>query len=269
MRGVAHAPQLIAVLVRLEGCNVSVSGSDLPRPDGGATDHRVTTVIVPGLGLRAPAYEHTLRHVLGPSHVVPLPSLGLPAAPGSDLSAEAQAVRLLGVLAARGATRVVLVGHSASCPVVVEAARRDPGLVKALVLIGPTIDPRSRTWPRMIQRWVRTAFWERPRYAPLLARLYAGTGVRSMIRGMDAVRHHELGPALARTSVPALIVRGRHDRIAPADWLQDLRETSHVEIETLSGGAHMIVLTHGAELAGHLNAAGDGVALTRAPVDTR
>ena len=37
---------------------------------------------------------------------------------------------------------VVLVGHSASCQIVAEAARRRPDRVAGLVLVGPTTDPR-------------------------------------------------------------------------------------------------------------------------------
>jgi pimeloyl-ACP methyl ester carboxylesterase len=53
--------------------------------------------------------------------------------------------------------RAVLLGHSASCQIVVQAAVRDPHRVTALVLVGPTTDPRARSWLGLAGRWLRTA----------------------------------------------------------------------------------------------------------------
>jgi pimeloyl-ACP methyl ester carboxylesterase len=49
---------------------------------------------------------------------------------------------------------------------------------------------------------------------------------------------------LRDVQVPALVVRGRHDRICPADWARSLAPA-----ETLGAGAHMVPLTHGDQLA--------------------
>ncbi len=56
--------------------------------------------------------------------------------------------------------------------------------------------------------------------------------------------------ALAAVTCPVLLVRGRHDRIAPADWLQTLAATAdRGQAQSLPAGGHMIPLTHPMPLA--------------------
>jgi pimeloyl-ACP methyl ester carboxylesterase len=147
----------------------------------------------------------------------------------------------------------VLVGHSASCPIVVEAAVRAPDRVAALVLVGPTTDPRAATWPGLVRRWLRTAVHERPGQVPLLVRAYARTGLGSMERGMDAARRHRLDHVLAAVRCPVLVVRGPHDALCPADWAATLAAaTPRGRVETLPAGAHMVPITHADALAARI-----------------
>ncbi len=166
-----------------------------------------------------------------------LPSMGLGALRGSDLTVGAHADRVAALLPTRPA---VLVGHSAGCPVVVEVARRVP--VAGLVLVGPVTDPRAATWPRMVAQWVRTARHERPWEAPALVPQYTRTGTVSMLRGMDALRRYRTDRALAGLDVPVEVVRGEHDRIAPQDWCEQL--VGPARVTTVPGAAHMVPLTH-------------------------
>ena len=144
-------------------------------------------VLVPGLGLDARSWRAVRSLLAEPSAVLTLPTLGLPAGSGAGLSVEDQAARLQGLLPDRGG--LVLVGHSAGCSVVVEAARRTDR-VRGLVLVGPTTDPAAATWPRIARQWLRAASRERLWEVGVLAPQYSATGVRSMLRGMDEMRHY-------------------------------------------------------------------------------
>src|SRR5213080_1341251 len=94
-------------------------------------------VLVPGLGLDARSSAR-LRALL-PADVVPLPGMGLRApVPSVDELAAQLRARL-------AAGPVLLVGHSQSCQVVAAVAGDDDRVVGA-VLLGPTTDPRLRTW---------------------------------------------------------------------------------------------------------------------------
>jgi len=160
-----------------------------------------------------------------------------------DLRVERQAERLLRELAGRGADAVVLVAHSASCPVAVEAAGCSP-IVVGLVLIGPVTDPRALTWPRMLGQWLRTAphecLWE----VPVLMPQYRHTGAATMLRGMDAMRWYRTDQALARLDIPVVVLRGARDRIASQDWSARLSAIAHGRLQVVDGAAHMVPLTH-------------------------
>ncbi|MDT0212461.1 Imm63 family immunity protein [Rothia sp. ARF10] len=212
-----------------------------------------TLLAVPGLGLGPEAWEPTLTRlratpaVADGVEVLTLPGYGRPASAGADLSPEALA-RL--VLAHRGGS-VVLLGHSASCQLAVNAAAMAPERIAGLVLVGPTTDPRAASWRGLVARWLRTAVHETPRQVPSLVRQYSRTTLPVMTRAMDAARRDDPTGPLARAAVPTLVVRGHHDAISPQDWTTQLAGLGAPgsRAVTLPTGAHMVPLTHGPLLA--------------------
>lgn len=218
---------------------------------------------VPGLGLDDDAWRPTLM-ALGrlPAEdprdlVAALPGYGLRPRDEDDLRPSALGARLAETRLVDRSVPTVLLGHSASCQVVAHAARLRPELVSGLVLVGPTTDPRATTWPRITERWVRTALWERPRQVPVLARTYTRTGLRWMVRAMDVARREDLQGCLRQLQCPVLVARGRHDRICPEDWAEELVRAAPdgSRSVTLARGAHMVPLTHGELLADAVRAA--------------
>jgi pimeloyl-ACP methyl ester carboxylesterase len=209
-------------------------------------------VLVPGLGLGPESYAPTVEHLDLPYEVVTLPGYGEPVQDGDDLHTEALAQRLLPHLTEPS----VLVGHSASCQIVVAAALAQPQLVKGVVLLGPTGDVEASDWPTLAERWVRSAVWESPRLVPLLAPQYARTGLVSMAQAMEVARRYDLAAAIRRLERPAVIVRCEHDSLCPPSWAQRLADLAgadvggdtHTDVWTVPDGAHMPVLTHGAEV---------------------
>ncbi len=213
---------------------------------------RPTLVCVPGLGLEAAEWRTTSdalrrRGIVDEVAVRPLPGYGQRPRRGEDLRPSALGARLAAGL--RGPA--VLVGHSASCQVVGRAAALAPDQVAGLVLVGPTTDPRARTWPRLVARWLRTAARERPGQVPFLARSYPHVGLVGMRRAMEAARHQDIRVDLGAVRCPVLVVRGRHDRICPERWSRDLVAVAPPgsRAVTLPRGAHMVPLTHGEVLA--------------------
>jgi pimeloyl-ACP methyl ester carboxylesterase len=217
-----------------------ISTSHQAAPDHPKTAHPLVA-FVPGLGLDADEWQAVRAGLTGASVVVLLPSLGQPAPRPADLRTEAHASRLLESLPT--GTPTILVGHSASCPVVVNAAARSDDVV-GLVLVGPVTDPAAQSWPRMLRQWGRTAAHERPSEAASLARQYRRTGPMSMLRGMNAVRGFRTDLALESLTLPVEIVRGRKDRIATQDWCSELKRAANGRLTTVEGAAHMVPLTH-------------------------
>ena len=220
-----------------EGAMPSAAGDDpgIPRSESPAI------VFVPGLGLDSRSWHLVRQELSGLSAVMLLPSMGQPAPRGTDLTVHRQAERLLQSMPKGEPT--ILVGHSASCPVVVEAATRTTDVV-GLALVGPVTDPAAQTWPRMLSQWWRTASHESPSEAGALVRQYRRTGILSMLRGMDALRHFRTDLALSRLDIPVEVVRGEKDRIASHEWSSVLRQVSNGRLTTIQGAAHMAPLTH-------------------------
>lgn len=200
---------------------------------------------IPGLGLGPEAWRPTLDHLGGT--VRTLPGFGKPAPKTEDLSPAAVATRVVAELEADDDRRVVLLGHSASCQVAAWVAAAAPDRVAALVLVGPTTDPRAATWRRLVARWLATAVHETPRQVPSLVRQYSRTTLPVMVRAMEAARHDDISEPLARAGVPTLVVRGRHDAICPADWAERVAAVGGEgsRAVTLPAGGHMVPLTHG------------------------
>lgn len=217
---------------------------------------RALVVLVPGLGLDARAWTLVRHRVTGPSLVVPLPSMGCPAGRETDLDVEAQSRRLMAALPVE--RQVILVGHSASCPVVVDTATRTSA-VAGLVLIGPVTDPAARTWPLMFARWLRTAGHEPLWELPVLAPQYRSTGLSSMVRGMNHTRRYRTDVALSTLPVPTVVIRGGHDSIAPAPWCDRLALAPLTEVVSVPEAAHMVPLTHPKVIAASVERLRSGV----------
>ncbi len=198
-------------------------------------------VLVPGLGLDARSWTAVRARLRGPSLVIRLPSLGHRARSGTDLHVGQLSRRLLAALPP--AVEVVLVGHSASCPVVVDAALYSPAVV-GLVLLGPVTDPRARSWPRLLTQWVGTAVHEHVWEVPILAPQYRSTGATSMARGMTRIRRYRTDVGLSKLSVPSVIIRGQRDQIASKQWSTQLARSPLVQLVSVPRAAHMLPLTH-------------------------
>jgi pimeloyl-ACP methyl ester carboxylesterase len=205
----------------------------------------IPVVLVPGLGLGPKSYAPTVEHLTTPYEIVTLPGYGEPAELGADLRPQALGTAITDKLRDRS----VLVGHSASCQIVVEAAAAHPELVHALVLVAPTGDVRASSWLDLAARWLGSAVPESPRLIPAVVPQYARTTFSTIARAADAARHHDLARAITRVKVPIVLVRCRHDHLSPAEWMDKLAELTHGEARTLPTGSHMPVLTNGPEVA--------------------
>lgn len=207
----------------------------------GETQSDPLVVFAPGLGLDEDEWGLVRAALSGPSMVLLLPSMGQPVPRRGDLRAQAQATRLLGALPT--GVPVVLVAHSASCPVVVDVATRSRDVV-GLVLVGPVTDPAAASWPAMLVQWARTAVHEHLSEGVTLARQWWRTGPVSMLKGMNAVRHFRTDLALESVTARVEIVRGDKDRIATQRWSTRLSQVSNGHLSTVEGAAHMVPLTH-------------------------
>lgn len=211
-------------------------------------------VAVPGLGLDPVSWQATLEAIgavdpdFGDAQVVLLPGLGEPVGEGPVSPAELAHELLRRCPVAP----LVLLGHSASCQVVAHAARLASERVRALVLVGPSTDPRGRSWPRLAARLLAVLPRESLWIVPSQVRQYLSTGLANMVQLMDVARRDRLDITLAGVRCPVLVVRGPSDRIVPEVWTDALARQAVaggdgppqlIRVTTLSRGAHMVTRT--------------------------
>ncbi len=192
-------------------------------------------VLVPGLGLDARSSTRLRRRV--PADVVLLPGMGR-SSPVPSLDELAARLR-----ARLGPGPVVLAGHSQGCQVVAAAAV-DPR-VAAVVLLGPSTDPRLRAPSRLAGWWLRTALGEPLWQVPLILVQWLTTGPRAMHALWRVASPDRIDTRLRAVGVPVTVVRGSRDRLCRADWAAAVAAAApDGRVVELPGAAHMTVQTH-------------------------
>ncbi len=204
----------------------------------------VRVVAAPGLGLDERSWSGVLDRLRPavPATVLRLPGMGRRApVPTVDALAEDVRSRL-------GDGPVVLVGHSQSCQVVAAVAERDPR-VAAVVLLGPTTDPRLRRAGGLVTAWLRTAVREPVRQMPRIVAQWLHTGPWAMRALWRRAAPDRIELRLLRVAVPVVVVRGSRDALCSAEWAAALAAAApRGRLVELPGAAHMTVQTHPAEV---------------------
>ena len=198
-------------------------------------------VLVPGLGLDERSSAR-LRRRIGATVTI-LPGMGRrrPVGTLDQLAAELQA--------GLGAGPVLLVGHSQSCQVVVAVAERDPR-VTAVLLLGPTTDPRMLPLRVLARRWLRTTLREPWWQVPLVLVQWLRTGPPAMSALWRQIATDRIDERLRRVGVPVVVVRGARDALCPRDWAAHLAACApRGQLVELPRAAHMTPQTHPDDVA--------------------
>lgn len=207
-------------------------------------------VLVHGIGMGRSVFADLARH-LGDAEVIAidLPGYGEAPEPPRVLTIERSADLVAAYLRARVRTPAVVIGHSMGAQIALEVAVRHPDSVDRIVLIGPTVDPTARTAPRQLLRLLRDIAVESPRVIVLGAREYlrAGPRLRAKFRAMLAHRPEEV---LTRARVPALVLRGEDDLVAPQAWCRLVADTlPDGRLEEVPGHGHETMIRDAAPTA--------------------
>jgi pimeloyl-ACP methyl ester carboxylesterase len=182
-------------------------------------------LLVHGIGMGRAVFADLARH-LGDGEVIALdlPGYGEAPEPARVLTIERMADLVAAYLRERVGVPAVVVGHSMGAQIALEVAVRHPAVADRIVLVGPTVDPSARTAPRQLWRLLRDIAVESPRVIALGAREYvhAGPRIRAKFRAMLTHRPEDV---LSRAHVPALVLRGEDDLVAPQEWCARVAES--------------------------------------------
>lgn len=211
-----------------------------------------TCVLVHGIGVSARYYRPLARELAGDRLVlVPdLPGFGrTPALPGPP-TITALADGLVAELAERGVPRPLLVGHSMGAQVVVEAARRHPSAVGALVLLGPVVDPAAPSATAQALRLARDTLHETAGANAVVLTDYLRAGPRRYLAQLPHMLGFPTAEALAEVTCPVVVVRGDQDCVATDAWVTRLAAVAaDGRAVVVPGAAHVVQHTRPTDVA--------------------
>ena len=191
----------------------------------------------------------------GPVYVPDLAGFGLSQKPRRVYDPAGHATVVAAWMDAEGMTGANLIANSFGCQVAVELAVRRPDLTAALILVGPTADPRAATAGAQIGRFLRDLVAEDPAQVRIIAADVSDAGLGRVLRTLrHCVRHH-IENRLPLVQAPTLMLRGQHDPIAPRAWISAAAAlTPYAETGEVPRAAHNAVTTAGAEVAARASA---------------
>jgi pimeloyl-ACP methyl ester carboxylesterase len=214
----------------------------LIRDLGEASSSSPVAVFVAGLG----SGDYLLRHaeILAARRRVLLPDMpgfGHSRGPARLRTVAEFAAALGALLREQVGAPADVIGNSFGTQIALALAESEPDAVRRLVLIGPTVDRRARSYRKVLARWLRTAPIEPPSLSVSLARSYLQCGVRTPALAFHASMKDRPEERVSNISHPILLVRGGRDAIAPRAWLEELqRQAAQAEIAEVPDAAHTV-----------------------------
>lgn len=237
----------------LSGAYVMVRGQPLHyRVSLSAPVYDDALVMVHGLVVSSRYLQPTAR-LLAPAYRVFTPDL-----PGSGKSKGATPLPGLAELAdaladwmtAVGLPRAHFLGNSVGCQVLIQLALRHAELVQRLILTGPTMDPRARTIPREVVRWLKNVPYEPPALLGIVLRDFLDMGFRRFFATLRESVRDPVELHLPHIAAPTLVVRGTRDTVVSQRWAEEVaRLLPQGHLVVLPGAAHDLTYSSAAALA--------------------
>jgi 2-hydroxy-6-oxonona-2,4-dienedioate hydrolase len=243
----------MTAIVELESSRVEVRGLQLHarRAVDLAPPDRPQLVLVHGVAVSsrnmAPTAEAFAPHL--PVHSPDLPNHGRSDHDDHVFDTAELAETLVEWIDAAGLDNVCLLGNSYGCQIAAEAAARHPDRVERLVLQGPTTDPRARSYPRQIVRWLRNGRHEGSTQSEVTMKDWRDAGAKVLFGTFRNCVRHRIEDVLPRIEVPTLVVRGELDPIVPQRWAEEATALlADGRLVVLPGASHTITNTRPDEL---------------------
>ncbi|WP_341719805.1 alpha/beta hydrolase [Micromonospora sp. FIMYZ51] len=179
-----------------------------------------------------------------PVYAPDLPGFGLSDRPRAAYDPRQHAEHLAALLAAYRLPPVCVLGHSFGAEVAAALAAHHPEAVRAVVLAGPTSDPRARSRQAQIRRFLVDATREARWQAPILLR----DVVDARPWRVWATLSHSIGNRiendLSRITAPTLVLTGSRDPIVPTPWRSRVAElVPGGRTVAVPGAAHNVATT--------------------------
>ena len=209
-------------------------------------------VLVHGLGVSSryllPTARVLARHF--EVHAVDLPGSGQSERPVQALNLADAAQTLLRWMDAVRLERASFLGNSMGCQVLLELAVAAPERVDRLVLAGPTVDPRWRSFARQVPRWLLELFREPLSLLPILLRDYFTFGPLRFFTTARFALSDTPEEKMPQVRAPTLVVRGERDAFVSDAWMERCAQLlPRATTATVRGAGHAVNYSAPAALA--------------------
>ena len=175
-------------------------------------------------------------------HVPDLPGFGRSDRSPGRPTVERLADALEAWLDAAALTRPdAFLANSFGCQLLVELAARRPARVPLLVLVGPTTDPRARSFAGQATRLAVDLTREPPALWAVQAVDYSLHVGKSGFAAFAEMLSDPIERKLSHVRAPTLVVRGARDPIVPRAWAQQVVATlPRARLAEVAGAAHAV-----------------------------
>jgi 2-hydroxy-6-oxonona-2,4-dienedioate hydrolase len=148
---------------------------------------------------------------------------------------------LAGILDALGLERADLLGNSYGAQILADFAVEHPQRVRRLVWVGPTVNPRRRSFPKQFVDLLSCVPHEKLSLVARVTAIYLKAGPRVVVQTVREALDQEIERILPRVQAPVLVVRGEHDAMARQRWCEQVRDLlPHAQLEVIAGGGHAL-----------------------------
>ncbi|MBA2341292.1 MAG: alpha/beta hydrolase [Pyrinomonadaceae bacterium] len=222
---------------------------DVPAPSVGVTP----IVLVHGLGVSGRYMLPTARLLAKHAHVyVPdLPGFGKSSKPSHTLEIRELADVLGRWMMAINLPRAHFIANSFGCQVVAEYALRHREQIERIVFTAPAVDSSARRWQQQILSLLNDALHEPLSMAFIAVTDYYSAGLKRAWRTLQMALRDRIEEKLPHINIPALVVRGELDPLAPHKWCQEVAQALPccARLATIPNAAHAINYNVPEELA--------------------
>lgn len=188
-------------------------------------------------------------------YIVDLPGFGKSRDPGIVLDIAESAEIVYAWMQAMNLEQAILIGQSMGAQVVTQCIANHPEVASRLVLISPTMDPRTRWFPRLFAGWLWNMLREAPILYPLLVADFVDCGIPRFVRMLRYALHDHIEDRLALLSIPTLVIAGAGDTLSPVSWSNRVaRLLPHATLLVITGHIHDVHFTAPVETAQAIHA---------------
>jgi 2-hydroxy-6-oxonona-2,4-dienedioate hydrolase len=220
-------------------------------------NHQSKLLFVHGLGASSRYWLPLARKLVKTSDVyIPdLPGFGRSSKTPDALTIEQSAEVVNSLIATLGLKRVVLIGNSYGCQIIVDLlSRHSVPEVKQAILLGPTINRQERSKAVQVKRWLQDGKFEPSWSFAIFLRDYADAKSKRIKQSLDYAVHDRPELKLSRIHIPVLVARGGQDPTVPHNWAQEVaQKLQHGSLAEVPGAGHALNINAPDETARLIN----------------